>query len=75
MLDRDRPSPLRPASGRAPSTWILGNLFQGAAEYRDDELIAALAGLGEVEAAIRGPLGPESLAAWTARHIPHPPAR
>lgn len=74
VLDRDRPSPLRPAAGRAPTTWLLGGLFQGAAEYTDDELIAALAGLGEVEASIRGPLGPEALAAWTAHHIPRPSA-
>lgn len=72
VLDRDRPSPLRPAGGRAASTWVLGGLFQGAAEYSNDELAAALAELGEVEASLRGGLGPEALAAWSARHIPRP---
>lgn len=69
FLDRDAPSPLRPASGRPVSTWALGQLFEGAGEYEDDELVAALAGLGEVEAALRGPLGPEAVAAWSARFL------
>lgn len=69
FLDRDAPSPLRPASGKPVSTWILGQLFAGAAEYEDVELTDSLAHLGEVEAAQRGPLGPEAVAAWSARFL------
>ncbi len=69
FLDRDAPSPLRPASGKPVSAWILGQLFGGAAEYDDAELTDALAHLGEVEAAQRGPLGPEAVAAWSARFL------
>jgi hypothetical protein len=52
--------------GKAPSQWALGQLFRGAALYRQDELVAALAESGGLELAQRGSLGLEALSAWIA---------
>jgi hypothetical protein len=52
--------------GKAPSQWALGQLFRGAALYRESELVAALADGGGLEVAQRGSLGLEALSAWIA---------
>lgn len=50
--------------GKPPTNWTLGQLFQGASQYGEDELVAGLAACGELEAAQRGALGLEALSAW-----------
>jgi hypothetical protein len=71
LLDRLRelsPTPLD-RGGKLPTPWSLGGLFAGAGRYREDELVAALAAGGAVEANLRGPLAPEALSAWLTRFI------
>jgi hypothetical protein len=63
-LELDAPSPLVPGPGRAPRPWRLGQLFAGAGHYREDVLVAALAGLGSVETSLRGSMTAEALSVW-----------
>jgi hypothetical protein len=64
-LEQD-PSPVA-RGGKLPSPWTVGQLFAGAGRYREEELVAALAGGGAVEVGLRGPLALEALSAWLAR--------
>lgn len=57
------PTPLH-RKGKPPSSWVLGQLFQGAGHYDDGELVDALAAAGEVELDQRGAMGLDALAAW-----------
>ena len=66
LIGGDGPTPLH-RKGKPPSNWALGQLFRGAGHYDDDELTAALAAVGEVELAQRGPVGLDALAAWVTR--------
>ncbi len=53
--------------GKVPTPWSLGQLFSAAGRYGEDQLIAALAAVGELEARVRGPLALEAVSAWLAR--------
>jgi hypothetical protein len=71
LLDRlheQSPTPLD-RNGKPPKPWSLGELFAGAGRYREDELVAALAAGGEVEADLRGQLALEALSAWLSRFM------
>jgi len=71
LLDRLRelsPTPLE-RSGKPPTPWNLSRLFAGAGRYREDELVAALAAGGGVEASLRGNLALEALSAWLTRFM------
>ena len=47
----------------------LAGLFKAAGRYSDDELVRALAEVGEVEAGLRGGLRVEALTVWLAGFI------
>jgi len=71
LLDRLRelsPTPLD-RGGKPPTVWSLKGLFAGAGRYREDELVAALAAGGAVEASLRGSLALEALSAWLTRFM------
>jgi hypothetical protein len=71
LLDRLRelsPTPLD-RGGKPPTPYSLGGLFAGAGRYREDELVAALAAGGAVEANLRGQLALEALSAWLTRFM------
>jgi hypothetical protein len=70
ILERlgSEPSPLA-SRARLPSPGGLGQLFAGAGRYQDQELVAALAEGGEVEAQLRGPLPLEAVTSWLVRAI------
>jgi hypothetical protein len=71
LLDRLReqtPTPLD-RNGKPPTPWNLSLLFAGAGRYREDELVAALAGGGAVETSLRGSLALEALSAWITRFM------
>jgi hypothetical protein len=72
-LAEEAPSVLT-RKGKPPTQWRLSLLFKGAGRYRDDELVAALASSGGVEASLRGPLALEAMSAWLTRVIGGPPA-
>lgn len=66
LLDRlqeSTPTPLE-RGGKPPTPWQLSGLFAGSGRYREDELVAALAAAGTVEADLRGQLALEALSAW-----------
>ncbi len=65
-LDGTGPSPLA-RRGKPPSTWTLGQLFEGAARFGDDELERGLVEAAAVEVALRGSLGLEAVSAWLVR--------
>lgn len=67
-VEREEGSPLA-RRGKPPTPWALSGLFAGAARFREDELVAALASSGDVEADLRGALPMAVLSAWLMRHI------
>lgn len=66
LVKADAPSPIVGAGGRAPSLFVIGNLFKGAGHYSDDDLVNALADVGGVETALRGDMAAEALSVWIA---------
>ncbi len=55
--------------GKAPSPWVLQQLFRGAGRYGEVGLVTALAEAAHTEVALRGPGELEVLAAWIGRHL------
>ena len=47
--------------------FVLGGLFKGAGQYANDDLLNALAELGQVETAIRGDMATEALTVWFSK--------
>jgi DNA polymerase III delta subunit len=72
LLEAEAPSPLVRAGAKPPTMFRLAGLFKGAGRYSDDELVRALAEVGEVEASLRGGLGAEALTVWLAGFIARP---
>jgi hypothetical protein len=64
LVDQEGSSPLAPPRGRKPALFTLGHLFRGAGRYNDDELVHALADLGQLEASIRGDRALEALSVY-----------
>jgi len=59
---------------KRPGVWSLSNLVKGAALYRDEELIEALAGSGGLEERLRSRMAVEALSAWLLGLVPRPAA-
>ncbi len=55
--------------GKAPSPWVLQQLFRGAGRYDEETLVAALADAARTEVGLRGSGELEALAAWIGRHL------
>jgi len=55
--------------GKAPSPWVLQQLFRGSGRYDEVRLVTALAEAAHTEVALRGPGELEVLAAWIGRHL------
>ena len=68
-LKSDAPSPIFGPGKKPPSLFTLGQLFQGASRYRDDDLVTALAEFGGTEAGLRGKMATETLAVWVTRAV------
>ena len=68
-LKADAPSPVIPPEKKTPSLFMLGPLFRGAGHWTDEELVDALAELGEVESGLRGEMPYERLSVWLARTV------
>jgi hypothetical protein len=68
-LKSDAPSPMIAPGKRPPSLFLLGQLFKGASQWLDDELVDALAGFGGVESGLRGKMPTEELSAWLVRTL------
>jgi len=58
--------------GKGVSPWTLGQLFTGAGRWDEGDLRSALARAGEVESAVRGPLGLEAVTAWLVSALGRP---
>jgi DNA polymerase III delta subunit len=67
LVADDGSSPLAPPRGRKPALFALIHLFRGAGRYSDDDLVRALADLGQVEASIRGDGALEALSVYFSR--------
>jgi hypothetical protein len=66
FLKADAPSPIQRAGRKSPTPFTLGQLFKGAGQYSDEDLVQALANAGAVETALRGEMASEALSVWIA---------
>ncbi len=68
-LKTDAPSPMIETGKGPPSLFNLGTIFRGASRWRDDDLVDALAGFGEMEAGLRGTMSSQGLSVWLTRAL------
>jgi hypothetical protein len=73
LIEDDAPSPLQRAAGKGPTPFALGALFKGAGRYSDQDLVRAVADLGQVENALRGDMAREALSVWLASFLHRSP--
>jgi hypothetical protein len=73
-LKEDAPSPVIRQGTKAPTPFSLGGLFKGAGRYSTDELVAAVADAGKVEARIRQKeIVYETLTVWLTAFVGRDP--
>jgi hypothetical protein len=68
-LKTDAPSPMFGSGRKPPSLFLLGQVFNGASRWTDEELVDALAEFGETEAGLRGTMSTQGLSVWLTRAL------